>query len=630
MRAGSPESKNSPPHVRELNVALVACVLVVGALLLRPFDAFAQTAQHDSAITGRAGGAMIENGHAEQQAEELRLTIEEKMNASHSYALVLGIDTFDDSVWPHLPGVLKEVQEIYAAFKSQGFHIESNLFDDADSNPALKPLNAEELNRRISDFLERHGREAGNRLVVYVATHGHADRGPDGKSGYGYLVTKDSPNPSAPNFSNHAYSVTKLAGELLTVQAQHVYFFFNACFSGAMVPQIQVREKTESAVVQDLDENVADWAQNLLAHNARLILTAGSDDQTVPDANNPFSKAVVDGLAGAADQNGDGLILGSELASYVRARVATETRRKQHPNDPVFAFVPKIVGPAKPRSDLKLNRPLTIDYSQNGDFVFLSPRGPHRGTADGQELATLQQRLPQTQSIDCPDCPIMVKVSGSEKVSPFSLAQTETTFSQWDACYRDFYCHTWIEDHGNGRGNRPVSGITWQDALQFVSWLNAKTGKSQCKEYRLPTPDEWKFAARGNTATRYPWGDRVELDQANCWNCGSTWDGVGPAPVGRFSPNVFELYDMVGNLWEWVESADNKCGPADMLTSERCPRDGSVMGGAFSTKLEDISLEKMGSIPRTSNDKLRSYRLDSVGLRAACTLQKDRAAANSK
>ena len=225
----------------------------------------------------------------------------------------------------------------------------------------------------------------------------------------------------------------------------------------------------------------------------------------------------------------------------------------------------------------------------------------------------------------------MVRVSGGEKILPFLLAQTETTFSQWDACFRDFYCQTWIEDHGNGRGNRPVSGITWQDALQFISWLDAKkTEKSPCKNYRLPTPTEWTFAARGNTATRYPWGDRVELDQANCWNCGSTWDGIGPAPVKRFSPNAFELYDMIGNLWEWVESSDNRCNARDMQANGRCARDGSVMGGAFSTKLQDISFKKEGIIPRTSNDKQRAYRLASVGLRVACTLQEGQSAANSK
>src|ERR1700719_956438 len=627
MRAGSPDAQRSTARLRGLKTALAVCILIVGALSPRSYDAFAQIQQKDTAVSTRAGGAVIDNEQAEQQAEEQRSKIAEKLSPNHSFALVIGIDAFDDSAaWHYLPGVLKEIQEVQAAFKAQGFQIDinSNLIEGGGEAPHLEPLNASQLNRRIGEFLKRNGREADNRLVIYVATHGYAGQKPGGnpEEKYGYLVTKDSPNPYKQSLEGRAYSVTRLANDLLQVEAQHIYLFFNACFSGAMVPKIQSRGETEQieSDVRRLDANVVDWAQNLLAHNARLILTAGSDDQTVPDANNPFSKAVVEGLAGAA-QNDEGLILGTTLASYVRNRVALESRLAWHPNDPIFAFMPKITPPSKPRGDLKLKRPLTtIEYAQKGDFVFLSPRGPRRSAPEGQELAALLQKLPVTQSLDCPDCPIMVKIPGSQKIPAFALAQTETTFLQWDACYRDFHCQTWVDDHGLGRGDRPVSGITWQDALEFISWLDAKnadrakkterdakrTGKPQCEKYRLPEPAEWAFAARGNTATRYPWGDRIAPDRANCWNCGSAWDGVGPAPVKRFSPNAFGLYDMIGNVWEWGESSDNQCSFADMGRDGRCPKDGSVMGGAFSTKLEGISFDVMGSIPRTSNIKQSS------------------------
>ncbi|HLL26643.1 MAG TPA: SUMF1/EgtB/PvdO family nonheme iron enzyme [Xanthobacteraceae bacterium] len=632
MRAGSPDPRGLALRPRHSIAALAFGVFAASFALFSPTSARVEP-QKDQAST-RGVEIFVDQDKAKKAADERIDKIREKLSANHSFALVLGIDTFDKPAWPRLAGVLNEIQEIRAALEAQDFHVETNLRanDEAAPNSGaqayLAPLNAQDLRHKIGDFLARYGRDAANRLVIYVATHGHAARDPKGNAeagGYGYLVTKDSPDPRAEDFAAHAFSVKDLADGLVTVEAQHIYFFFNACFSGAMVPQIQLREKTESGVLQGVDENVIDWAQRLLAHNARLIITAGSDDQTVPDVNNPFSKAVIEGLAGAADQDGDGLILGSELASYIRARVAAETRKKLHPNDPVFAFVPKVIGPGKPRSDLKLPS-LVIDYAQNGDFVFVSPRGRRHDVPQNEGFSALQQKLPKTQSIDCPDCPIMIKIADGEKatpkIPPFALAQTETTFAQWDACYRDFYCHSWIDDHGLGRGDRPVAGITWQDALQFISWLNAKKERSPCEEYRLPSPAEWTFAARGNTSTHYPWGERAEADQANCWNCGSIWDGTGPAPVARFSPNAFELYDMIGNLWEWVEAPGNQCKPADMLANGGCPTDGNVMGGAFSTRLEDISFETMGNIPRTSNEKHRSYRLDSVGLRAACTLRK--------
>ena len=60
---------------------------------------------------------------------------------------------------------------------------------------------------------------------------------------------------------------------------------------------------------------------------------------------------------------------------------------------------------------------------------------------------------------------------------------------------------------------------------------------------------------RAETRTTFPWGDEVKLNgqaMANCDGCGSQWDNTQTAPVGSFAPNGFGLYDMVGNIYEWV------------------------------------------------------------------------------
>lgn len=109
----------------------------------------------------------------------------------------------------------------------------------------------------------------------------------------------------------------------------------------------------------------------------------------------------------------------------------------------------------------------------------------------------------------------------------------------------------------------PVSCVSWNDAQAFVSWL---TSKSQHK-YRLPTEAEWEYAARGSSKSRNYWGDeknnacryanvadltkmvggRIRSDRHDC-NDGYPY----VAPVGQFKPNKFGLYDMMGNVWEWV------------------------------------------------------------------------------
>ena len=177
---------------------------------------------------------------------------------------------------------------------------------------------------------------------------------------------------------------------------------------------------------------------------------------------------------------------------------------------------------------------------------------------------------------DCPECPEMVVIPagaymmgspGSEKgrgreegpvhrvriPKPFAVGAYEVTFAEWDSCRRAGGCTHDAADNGWGRGDRPVVGVSWRDAQQYVRWLSRKTGN----EYRLLSESEWEYAARAGTVTRYWWGDRLGRNRANCEACGSPWDDRETAPVGSFSPNGFGLYDVHGNAREWVEDCWN-------------------------------------------------------------------------
>jgi formylglycine-generating enzyme required for sulfatase activity len=133
--------------------------------------------------------------------------------------------------------------------------------------------------------------------------------------------------------------------------------------------------------------------------------------------------------------------------------------------------------------------------------------------------------------------------------NPFAVAKFEVTFAEWDACAAGGECASHIDDGGWGRGRQPVINVSWDDTQHYVKWLSRITGKT----YRLLTEAEYEYAARAGTQTAYPWGDEIGHSNANCAACGSRWDLAQPAPVGSFAPNRFGLYDMVGNVWEWVE-----------------------------------------------------------------------------
>lgn len=203
---------------------------------------------------------------------------------------------------------------------------------------------------------------------------------------------------------------------------------------------------------------------------------------------------------------------------------------------------------------------------------------------DGQEIFNSLQLKPKPLAVgqrfrDCDDdgCPWMVvlpagsfmmgspesepgrsKDEGPQhrvQVASFAIGQYEVTFRQWDACVAAGGCKTKPGDAGWGRGQRPVINVSWNDAQQYVKWLSAKTGLT----YRLPSEAEWEYAARAGTTTPFAFGERITTAQAN-FDGNSTYNGSAKGeyrqktlPVGSLAKNAWELYDLHGNVLEWVQ-----------------------------------------------------------------------------
>jgi formylglycine-generating enzyme required for sulfatase activity len=130
--------------------------------------------------------------------------------------------------------------------------------------------------------------------------------------------------------------------------------------------------------------------------------------------------------------------------------------------------------------------------------------------------------------------------------APIAVSKYELTFDEWDTCVDHGDCPQGVSASSFGRGQQPVINVTWGDAQRYLAWLSKMTGKP----YRLLTEAEYEYATRAGTTTAYPWGDDIGKNNANC---NSQWDNKQTAPVGSFAPNAFGLYDMVGNVFEWVE-----------------------------------------------------------------------------
>lgn len=102
------------------------------------------------------------------------------------------------------------------------------------------------------------------------------------------------------------------------------------------------------------------------------------------------------------------------------------------------------------------------------------------------------------------------------------------------------------ETFGFGREGHPVINVTHHAAMEYTRWLSAKTGK----DYRLPTEAEWEYACRAGTETPFYYGSDAKQIGDYAWYLDNS--DARPHEVGRKKPNAWGLYDMLGNVAEWV------------------------------------------------------------------------------
>ena len=197
----------------------------------------------------------------------------------------------------------------------------------------------------------------------------------------------------------------------------------------------------------------------------------------------------------------------------------------------------------------------------------------------------------------------------------FAMSKTEITFAQYDT-YAEAAGVAKPKDEGWGRGNRPVINVSWNDAVAYAKWLNEKTGK----HFRLPSEQEWEYAARAGSITDYPWGAAASHTYAN-YGTDDCCEGlaigkdqwVKTAPVGQFPPNGFGLYDMHGNVWEWLhdcyqDSYKDTHLDSSAVTSSKCERR-VVRGGSWGNGPINLRSSERGGNTPTYRDSYNGFRL---------------------
>jgi sulfatase modifying factor 1 len=133
------------------------------------------------------------------------------------------------------------------------------------------------------------------------------------------------------------------------------------------------------------------------------------------------------------------------------------------------------------------------------------------------------------------ELPLVVTAGGREREQAFQAAGQP---------------YVWLDSEPpKDRLDHPVTLVRWEDAVAYCAWLTVAAGRT----VRLPTEAEWEKAARGGLEGKaYPWGDQLNPTRANFLSDPSVKTSQGTSPCRRYEPNGYGLFDMAGNVWEWV------------------------------------------------------------------------------
>ena len=479
----------------------------------------------------------------------------------NSYALVIGMSKYKH--WRPLAGPVKDVEEVGAVLKDHGFDVQVEM-----------DLTGEELERKINQFIKKHGLDGNNRLLVYFAGHGETLVATD-KREIGYIVPVDAPltDQNEKEFKQVALSMQRIQSFADEIQTKHAMFVFDSCFSG------QLLSTRDGRIIPP-------YIGEYLDNPVRQFISSGSGNQKVPD-DSLFRRFFVEGLRGAADIDGDGYITGSELAKFLYMRVTVDSTRYQttqygriqntnlERGDMVFFLTQNAGGANEEQAWTAAKSKNTyqdymvfINSFRNGKYfqeavqsLLRIERAKAPETLLGsvvKETAVRDRDLKKTlfefttvnpgytatlvdktkMTNDSVDVELgkslnlkLVRVPAGSfqmgsnrateekpirevKVNEFYMSAFEITQKQWEAVAQMGKIRVDLPPKPAADlvgDNLPVVGITWEEAEEFCQRLSRFTGKI----ISLPSEAEWEYAARAGTETPFYFGSRVTAEIVN-------------------------------------------------------------------------------------------------------------------
>lgn len=417
--------------------------------------------------------------------------------------VLIGTSTcpYDEKNLPPIPHIINNIAEL------------TRLFTDPEvigleKATAIVTILDEEEASAVLDKVVNAAKAATDTLLVYYAGHGL----------YGdatqplYLVAKNS---TSENKAFNAIPVNTLRRAIAVSPATKRIWILDCCYSGnafegGMGPEDTAHQSIDIA---------GTYGVAAVPANEKALAPPG-------ERLTAFTKELVDIVDKGISHKGKVLTL-DDVFEEIRSRL------NRAANMPVpqasnwrdgrrFRFARNRFSSIQPPTVIRhplIEQSQPVTNSVGMEFVLIRAGEFFMGSAHGSQSERPVHR---------------VKIS-----RPFYLSKYEVTQGQWESVMGS------NPSHFRDDANRPVEMVSWQDAQKFILQLNYDENTT---DYRLPTEAEWEYAARAASRTNYCFGDdRRQLENYAWFNSDETH------AVGKLKPNDWGLYDMHGNLWEWVQ-----------------------------------------------------------------------------
>jgi formylglycine-generating enzyme required for sulfatase activity len=519
----------------------------------------------------------------------LALVLASPAMGAEKWAILIGVDKYDDPGIGHLRFTVNDAEALHAALTTApgGFPTENViLMTPRVENPLHRPTR-NNIIAMLSTWLSLTAPE--DTLLIYFSGHGMEH------DGRGYVLPQDARRAS-PELTS--INIGFIKDQMRLSKASKKVLILDACHSGA--------DKDTSVMGKGFSQEFDDSGGIVILASCDV---SESSYEMAESRQGAFTHFLIEALDGKADRDGDGDLWASEVNYYVwdkTRRWAAANGLAQNPK-----YIAAVQGEIVLLSGVRSTpgRPTTAPVRRRTPPV--SPSVQDRPTVSPVQLPEAERLIQELSGSTITDARrrdigirlsklgdprpgvgvengvpdigwVFVSPGGSvdierirKKVAPFYIARYPVTYAQYEAFVKasdGFNNAAWWRDmpsryrppvlkvsrQRNRVGNAPRDNVSWYQAVAFTRWLTARMEAGGMPvssggvrvagvswEVRLPTEWEWQWVAQGGSEKRaYPWGS----GQSGRSNTGDVTISVGMYPQGA---SVIGALDMAGNVVEW-------------------------------------------------------------------------------